>query len=104
MSNVARFHSRCGRVLQLISSPQRLHRSEGEIYLETLESNAKSSAASPYTSFPLFSLSISKPPSYVPMSIPGCVAPFSGDGGAAVFLAPLAVPAVVITVVAVIVI
>lgn len=51
------------------------------IYRETLESNANSSAASPYTFSPLFSLSISNPPSYRPMSSPDCVAFFAGDGG-----------------------
>ncbi len=40
---------------------------------ETLESRASSSAASPYTFSPLVSFSISNPPSYLPISIEGCV-------------------------------
>ena len=83
MSKDARFHSRVGRVLQCIGCrSERLDREEGQTYRDTLESKAKSSAASPYTFSPLFSLSISNPPSYRPMSRPGGTAPFTSEGGA----------------------
>ena len=42
--------------------------SEGRTNLETLESRARSWAASPSTASPRFSFSISKPPSYLPIS------------------------------------
>lgn len=55
-----------------------------QTYRDTLESNARASAASPYTFSPLFSLSISKPPSYRPISSPACAASFVGEGGSVV--------------------
>lgn len=83
MSKSFRCHSRvghllCGSTRMLVSSLAitRCHLT----YRETLESNARSSAASPCTTSPLFSLSISRPPSYRPISIEGWVAPGAGDG------------------------
>ena len=53
-------------------------RENGGTNRDTLESNARSSAASPYTFSPLFSLSISIPPSYLPISrVAGAVASLS---------------------------
>lgn len=72
MSNEFRFHSRVGCVLQGCHDREQQYISE--THLETLESSAKSSAASPYTFSPLFSLSISNPPSYFPMSMVGGLA------------------------------
>ena len=49
-------------------------------YLETLESSASSRAASPCTASPRFSFSISKPPSYLPMSSSASVRGFCAAG------------------------
>jgi hypothetical protein len=88
MSNEFRFHSRVGCVLQ--GCHDRGERYDGETYFETLESSAKSSAASPYTFSPLFSLSISNPPSYFPMSMVGGLATgLVVDGGAVVLFSAL---------------
>jgi len=83
MSNEFRLHSRVGCVLQ--GGHDRGEQDQGETYLETLESSAKSSAASPYTFSPLFSSSISNPPSYFPMSMEeGFAVGLAGAGGAVV--------------------
>lgn len=84
MSKEFRFHSRVGCVLH--GRHDRGEQYSGETYFETLESSAKSSAASPYTFSPLFSLSSSNPPSYFPMSMEGCLATGLVVAGGAVVL------------------